>query len=176
MSRRTVGSIATELSQQASHSIDPREIQEATEKEYLRELRWCVEHAQKKEPCRENCPKECADREKLDGDFFIECILKKEKLLENVLRNYFIPRTTCPEPFYDRTVYKFNAASQQIEFIWVVPDKDTCETFKENKLHIVPAERELLQNVLNFYDGTLYRMMKKFNNENMAPGCALKEK
>lgn len=176
MTRKTVGAIVSDFAQKSPDALDPQEIQRASEREYLRELRWCVGHALKEEACIKSCTKECKDRDKLEGDFFVEVILKKEKLLANTLRNYFIARKTCPKPFYDQTVYRYKAESGDISLEWVVPDYDSAETFKENRAIIVPEERELLKYVLAYYDGTLYRMMKEFNNEHMAQGCALKEK
>ena len=171
-----MGAIASEL-QQSDHSvINPQEIQRAQEKEYLDNLVWCANHARKKVDCSA-IPghDECIKREALDGDFFIVGLIKKEKLLENVVRNYFVPTKACPTPHYDQVLYKFDSAKESIEFIWVVPDKETCLTFKENKDIIVPAERGLLKFILEYYDGTLFRLCKKFNGETMKPGVALEQ-
>lgn len=176
VSKRTMGSVISDLSQKAPDSLDPIEIQRATEKEYLNELIWCIKHAQKKASCRDTCDKDCVNRTAFDGDFFVECLLKKEKVLANTLRNYFVPRRTCPAPHFDQTVYKYNSGLDDVEFLWVVPDQETCEIFRENKNIIVPAERDLLKNVLAYYDGTLFMMMKKFNGEKMQAGVELKEK
>lgn len=176
MSQKTVGSHVLDLSSKTPDSLDPIEIQRATEQEYIKELIWCIKHAQKKSSCRDECDKECANRTALDGDFFIECLTKKEKILENTLRNYFIPRKSCPTPHFDQTVYRYDKNKDDVEFLWVVPDKDTCETFHQNKNKIVPAEQDLLRNVLAYYDGTLFRMMKQFNGETEFAGNALKEK
>lgn len=172
---KTAGSIVSELSQKTPDSLDPIEIQRATEKEYINELTWCIKHAQKKTMCRDTCDKDCANRSSLDGDFFIEALTKKEKILENTLRNYFIPRRSCPTPHFDQTVYRYNSKSDDVEFLWVVPDKDTCETFHQNKNKIVPAEQDLLRNVLAYYDGTLFNMMKQLNGETHFAGNALKD-
>lgn len=178
MKRQTVGKIASDLQQKVPDTLNPREIQQATEKEYLDNLAWCVDHAKKRVLCDENkgCTQECKKKESFDSDFFIECITKKEPKLENVLRNYFIPRNSCPTPFFDQTVYKYNAQADQIEFLWVVPDKETAEIFKENKEKIVPEERCLLEQVMKYYDGTLFQLAKKFNGETVYRGGALKEK
>lgn len=175
--KQTVGSIASGLlSKHDTHNLNPQEIQRAQEKEYLDNLVWCAQHAQKKTDCSkiENHD-QCKDRVALEGDFFIAALLKKEKFLENVLRNYFVATKSCPTPTYDQTVYRFNSQKGDIEFIWVIPDRETCLTFKENVAQIVPAEHALLQNILEFYNGSLYRKMKKFNGEEMALGGTLKE-
>lgn len=177
MSYKTVGSIVSDLSQKQPDSLDPIEIQRATEKEYLDELVWCVEHAQKKVPCdpEKKCPKGCEDRAGLDGNFFIEALTKKEKILANTLRNYFCARQSCPTPHFDQTVYRYNKEKEEVEFLWVVPDQETCEIFRENITKIVPNERALLKNVLEYYDGTLFRKAKEFNGETMKAGVTLEE-
>jgi len=170
----TVGAIASELLAKHDQALNPQEVQQAQEKEYLANLEWAVRHAQKTISCK-SIPghDECKSRDRLEGSFFISVLLKKEKLLENVLRNYFIPTKSCPTPTYDQTIYRYDDAKDSIEFVWVVPDRETCEIFRENITIIVPAERALLQCILNFYDGTYYKMMKKFNGEKMSLGIAL---
>ena len=111
----------------------------------------------------------------MDGDFYIACLLKKEKLLQNVLRNYFVPTLACPTPHFDQTVYKFNANKEDLQFLWVVPDQETCEVFLENKEKIVPEEQALLKYVLEYYDGTLFNMAKKLNGESQFAGSALEK-
>jgi len=171
---KTTGQIASELLKNHTNPISPIEVQAAQEKEYLDNLLWAVQHAQKKVSCDSiKGHDECKKRSSLDGDFYISVLLKKEKLLENVLRNYFIPTKVCPTPGYDQTVYKYDNKKETIELLWVVPDKETCEIFRENFMIIVPGERGLLKYVLDFYDGTLFRLCKKLNGEKMSRGVAL---
>lgn len=171
---KTVGEISSDLLSKHTGTINPQDVQKAQEEEYLRSLEWAVRHAQKKVDCSDiDGHLECKNRHSIDTSFFITVILKKEKLLENVLRNYFIPTITCPTPTYDQTLYRYDHLKETIEFIWVIPDKETCLTFKENISIIVPEERGLLKNILEFYDGTLYRKMKEFNGEKMQQGIEL---
>lgn len=174
MTKKTVGHIASDLQLKTPDSNDPIEIQRATEREYIDNLEWCVKHALKKVDCSSiKGHEECKNRESLDGDFFVASLIKKEKLLQNVIRNYFVPTKTCPTPTYDQTLYRYNHRKEQLEFLWVVPDRDTCETLHENKDIVVPAERELLSFILDFYDGTLLRKCKKFNGESKYAGVLL---
>lgn len=110
---------------------------------------------------------ECVDRLKAQfiSDFYLVVITKKEKLLENVLRNYFTGRLSCPTPDYDQTVYRFDRKKEVLEFLWVVPSKDTCLSLKNNALEVHPEERQLLQFVLDFADGSLFRKAKELNGE-----------
>ena len=174
--KQTVGSVASELSPKTPDSLDPIEIQRATEQEYLDNLIWCVKHAQKKLDCSSiEGHQACRDRPAMDGDFYIAALLKKEKLLANVLRNYFVPTLACPTPHFDQTVFKYNAQKEDVEFLWVVPDQETCEIFRENKDKIVPKERGLLRFVLEYYDGTLFNIAKKLNGESHFAGSVLEK-
>src|SRR3990167_7176702 len=53
------------------------------------------------------------------GDFYIVVETKKEPKMQNVIRNYFFSRQTCPTPIYDEAVYRYNAKDEAIEFLWV---------------------------------------------------------
>lgn len=99
------------------------------------------------------------------GDFFVVVETKKERLLKNVIRNYFFTRTTCPTPQYDQTVYKYHRNTGTIEYIWTVPAKDMCLYYKRNPLMISNEERDLRDFVFAFYDNTLLKIAKKLNNE-----------
>ena len=174
MTKETAGTLAAQALKSDSGLINPQEIQRAQEKEYLDNLVWSVQHALKKVDCSAIEGHDiCKDRHAFEGDFFIESLIKKEKVLHNVLRNYFMPRKSCPTPAYDQTVYRWNSVKQDIEYIWTVPDKETCLTLYQNKDIVVPAEQGLLKMVVKFYDGSLYRLMKKFNKEKMQTGIIL---
>lgn len=148
---KTVGEVALELQAKDDGKVTPRE--QATEhlREYKSSLSECVSNSEKKFG--------------LDTNFFIVVITKKEPLLENVLRNYFIGRTTCPSPDYDQAVHHFHAKSGDLELIWVIPSRDTCYFMLDNALTIPHEQKELLSYVIEFKDGTLFKVMKKLNNE-----------
>jgi hypothetical protein len=172
--KQTVGKIASDLMLKTPYSNDPIEIQRATEREYLENLEWCVKHALKQVDCSSIAGHdECKNRAALEGDFYVAALLKKEKLLQNVLRNYFVATKSCPTPTFDQTIYKYNSKKEAIEFLWVVPDQETALTLKENKQIVVAEERGLLQFVLDYYDGNLHRICKKLNGETMDAGSML---
>lgn len=109
-------------------------------------------------------------RKKYETDFYIVMNLKREKLLDlsGVLQ---APRTiselkrSCPTPFYDQSVWRYHYFKEALEYLWTVPDKDTCEYYKYHALQVVPEERELLNYVLSYYDGTLLNRAKQLNGE-----------
>ncbi len=110
---------------------------------------------------------ECVEKHKKEyvGDFYVVVITKKERLMENVLRNYFFARHSCPTPDYDQTVYRYDRKHDAIDFMWVIPSKDTCEYLRLNALQVPESERTLLKFVLEFYDDTLMLLAKKLNGE-----------
>lgn len=145
----TVGKIATDLAAQDTHAQSPIELERAMHKDYEENIQQCIERGKKEHP----------------GDFYIVVITKKERLLQNVLRHYYLHRATCPTPEYDQTVYKYFREHDAHQFLWVVPDKITCEMMRDNALQVPDPERDLLRFVLDFYDDTLMKLSKKLNGE-----------
>jgi hypothetical protein len=145
----TIGKIATELAAQDTHAQSPIELEREMHKEYEENIHQCIERGKQEHP----------------GDFFLVVLTKKERLLPNVLRHYYLHRATCPTPDYDQTVYRYFRQHDAHEFLWVVPDKYTCEGLRDNALHVNELERDLLRFVLDFYDDTLMKLSKKLNGE-----------
>lgn len=173
----SIGQIATDLKNKDHGLADPREIQQATEKEYLDNLIWAIHHAQKKIDCSNIADHDmCKSRDAFDRDFYIVALLKKEKLLDNVLRNYFIPTISCPTPHFDQTVYKYDSKKENIEHLWTIPDEETSLIFLENKDKIVPEEQQLLSYILKYFNGDLFKLCKRLNGETQFAGSALKGK
>ncbi len=110
---------------------------------------------------------QCVDRGKADytGDFYIVVITKRERLMPNVMRQYFFHRLSCPTPDYDQTLYKYNRKDDQIEFVWVVPAKPVVEEMRDNRTQMDLSLQELLKFVLDFCDGTLDQKARSLNNE-----------
>lgn len=150
MPDETVGKVSQKLLQQEPDTRDPIELEREMHKDYKSNLLSCVERAVSHYP---------------DRDLYIIVDTKKERLLTNVIRNYFFYRLSCPTPNYDQTVYKYYYLKQTIEFLWVIPSRDTCILLQENMLHIAPEEQELLRFVMDFNDGTLLKIAKRLNGE-----------
>lgn len=158
--KKTVGAIASELQQKTPETRDPIEIQREVHKDYIDNLKIAVDRGLLT----------------MKHDFYVTVIVKKEKLLENVLRNYFAERSTCPTPDHDQSVYKYHYDSGNLEYLWTIPDIQTCEVFLRNVHLIVPEEQLLLEFVLNFYNGELMRLCRKLNGENIETGIVLEGK
>jgi hypothetical protein len=109
----------------------------------------------------------CAERGKKEytGDFYIVVITKQEKIMRNVIRNYFLVRHSCPTPDNDQIVYRYEKGNSEIKFLWAIPNRHTVGYLIHNALLLPPEEKQLLDFVLKFKDGSLLRLSKQLNNE-----------
>lgn len=148
--REKLGKISSDLLQKDSETRDPIELERAMHKDYESEIWKCIEQHKLIFPHK---------------SFFVVVLTKKERLMQNVLRNYFFARESCPTPEWDQTVYRYDPNGEKIEFLWVIPSKDTCELFKYHILEIVPEEKELLRFILEYEDGTLLQQARNLNKE-----------
>ena len=77
--RVTVGKVATDLAKQDTVAQSPIELEREIHKEYEQNFFDCAERGKKH----------------YRGDFFVVVLTKKERLLPNVLRHYFLHRNSC---------------------------------------------------------------------------------
>lgn len=149
VARETVGKISQDLSLKAPETRSPIEQMRESLTDYDKNIWECVERGKKD----------------MQGDFFIEVITKQEPLMPNVIRNYFSFRHSCPTPNYDQAVYKFTLKNDQIFFLWVIPSRGICHLLLDNRLSVPPEEYGLLEFVMRFESGDLFKLCKKLNNE-----------
>lgn len=150
---KTAGKVALELQAKQDGKVTPNEQAKEQLGEYQSGLAECVKEHEKVFGVQSN--------------FFVVVITKKEPLLENVLRNYFISRKSCPGPDYDQAVYHFHGKTGDLELVWVVPSRDTCFYMIRNILTLPKEQKILLSYVIEFRDGTLFKVMKKLNGEKL---------
>lgn len=149
MKKETIGKVATDLMAQQTHEVSAIEQMRESLSDYEKNVWECVDRCKKEFP----------------GDFYIVVITKNEKLLPNVLRNFFYGRLSCPTPDYDQTVYKYKRKDNQVIFMWVIPSRTASFHLKEHALEVDRQERELLKFVMAFDDGTLFKLAKELNGE-----------
>lgn len=148
--RKTVGQISSEL---IVNGMDNTHSAEEQMREQLNDYELNINESIRK------------GKSEYTSDFFVVVLTKKERLMKNVLRNYFITRITCPTPEYDQAVYRYDRKKESVDFLWVVPSKHTCEMYKKYTLEVPKEEYELLRFVLDFEDGTLFKQALLFNKE-----------
>ena len=144
-----MGQIHLDLTEKEIQDVSPIDVEREAHKDYEKNLYEAIDRGKKS----------------YDGDFFIVILTKKERLLDRVIRNFFFVRASCPTPEYDQTVYHFHRKSDKIEFLWVLPSKDTCYTFLHNINKIAHEERDLLKFILKDKSGELLALSKKLNGE-----------
>lgn len=147
--RDTVGKISSELLQKDIGPVSVIDQQREMQKDYIDNLIQCVERNTKEFP----------------GDFFVVVETKTEKLMPNVMRNYFFARWTCPTPTYDQSIFKYNKKDERIEYIWTLPSKDACYSIRNNLATLADDEQQLASFVFDFFDGTLLRKAQELNHE-----------
>lgn len=152
--KKTVGKAALELASQADNKHTVIDQMEENLTDYEKEVIDCAERGLKV----------------YDDDFFVVVLTKKERLFDNIFRNYFLHRKSCPTPEYDQTVFRVNHKSADVELIWVLPDKETCIVYLRDALLVHPEEKQLLNYIIAFSDGTLDQLARKLNKE---PGTSL---
>ena len=61
--------------------------------------------------------------------FYLVVITKAERLLPNVIRNFFLYRKSRPIPDYDTALYYYDRKAENITFVWQVPNEATVDYF-----------------------------------------------
>lgn len=151
--RKTIGELSQELSDKTPDTLDPIELQREIQGDsYEAQFLECMSRAM----------------EKYHKDFYIVTINQKFRLFSNVTRTYFIDRLSCPTPDFDQNVYRIDRKTGRIEFLWSVPDKDTCLEIYNDPLSVPESHYELRKFVFEFYDGTLLNQARKLNKEEEA--------
>lgn len=152
--KENVGKYSYEL-QQKDEKINPVDLQRA------------VHEGNESDDSYENQVRLAAERglKELDGDFYIVVLFKKERLMVNVVRQYFFPRKTCPRPEYDQVVYRYYRDSHSLKFMWVIPDKTSCETLPSHKNFLPADQKEFLKYIIDFNEGKLDQLSNQLNEE-----------
>lgn len=152
--KKSVGGAALELQKKQDEKINPIDLQReihkgsASNESFEGQIRICVERGKKM----------------YDKDFYIVVLFKKERLLKNVVRQYFFPRKTCPFPDYDQVVYKYSKNPENLEFLWVVPDKQSTIDLALMKHQLSKEQSELVRFVEDFNNGKLDQLSNRLNN------------
>lgn len=147
----TVGKHAYDLLLKQPETNDPIELQRAMQEEYFSYLMECID----------------ANKKFYPGPFFVVVLTKNERLMPNVFRNYFYARQSCPTPDYDQTVFRFTPKDDVLEYMWTIPSRDASIHLKMHALEVAEEEKDLLKYVLEFADGTLFKLALHYNNEHV---------
>ncbi len=150
---KSVGSYSYELQQKADEKINPIELQReihkgsASDDSYENQVMIAVERG----------------RKEFDGDFFVVVLFKKERIMQNVVRQYFFPRRSCPTPEYDQVVYRYFHKDDKLDFLWVIPDKASTIELPLIKFQLPPEQQAFISYIEDFNSGKLDRLCEKLN-------------
>jgi len=152
MKKKTIGQEVHDILEKEAKNgpevIDVEDLEREAHKDYEKEVFVAIERG----------------KAAFHGDFYVEVQSRKERsLAERVVRNQFFIKQECPTPQYDQTLYKYHRKDERIEFLWVLPDKNTYNLFKLNALTIHPDQKELLGYILADSAGELEQRAKKLN-------------
>jgi len=153
-SRKTVGALSREAACKTQDTTDPVELARQNMKDYVDNLFGCV-----------NTHKKMFDDQ---PGFYVCVITKQEPLMKNVFRNYFAGTRACPTPDFDQAIYRYDKQDDKIEFLWALPHEAACKSYRDHALQVIEEEKELLSDILDFYDGTLLRLAMTLNGETAA--------
>ncbi len=152
--RKTVGALSQELAAQQLDTRDPIQLERAMQKDYLKNVLECIARS------KANFP----------DDFYVVVLTKREHLMQNVCRLYYVARQSCPTPNYDQAVFRYHGKDDKLEYIWTIPDRETCFTYLSQALMVAPEERQLLNFILDFKSGELAKRAIKLNGEEIPLG------
>lgn len=105
--------------------------------------------------------------QKYEGDFFVEVTTIKQGILKMVIYNKFVNRISCPTPTYDQAVFHYHRKEEHLEFLWILPSKDTYNMMIDRWMDIPEEEKGLLQFVLDDSAGMLLVRSKVLNGESL---------
>lgn len=151
--KKTVGAFSYEMQQRPDDKINPIDLQRqihqgnSNEDSFENQVRLAVTRG------------ECD----LEGDFYVVVLFKKERLLKNVVRQYFFPRKSCPTPEYDQIVYHYFPKEEKLEFLWVVPDKQSTIDLPLMAKDLPLEQQELIQFSRDFNSGKLDKLCERLN-------------
>lgn len=153
LSRKTAGEHALELQKKTDEKINSIDLEREMHKGINEDVSF------------EDQVRIAVDRGKEDfeGDFFVVVLFKKERLLKNIIRQYFFPRESCPTPQYDQVVYHYFRKDHKIDLVWVVSDKQTVIDMVMIGDMLPKEQQDLVKYACDFNSGELDKLCDRLN-------------
>lgn len=98
-------------------------------------------------------------------DGFIQLLTVKDKFIKTRVTLKFVARYSCPDPWFEETVWYYDHKNDELERLWTLPDPETCKLYIEHQNNIVPEEQQLLQHILDCKNGKLDQLARWYNGE-----------
>ena len=138
---QTVGAAALELAKKGDEKQSLIDTQREMQKNYINELITAAKNGEKQ-----------FGRSRA---FYVCVQTRRERLLQNVIRNQFYARQTRPFPAYDLALYHYDPKDEKLSFVWTIPDKDTVDMMSEPGYIPNRGEEQLFGFVTSFKKGCL---------------------
>lgn len=122
------------------------------------------------------------------GDIYIICVPKAEVIPEEIhkmmvsdfiiangrepvdgevtrfnFKNRLITKETCPSPAFDQTLFVWKKSEDKLVLLWTLLSKEHCEEMRDDAMNVAPEWKENLKYVIDYYDGTLAKMVLELN-------------
>lgn len=147
--KKTVGEEALSLSSAPDQEVNSVDLEREMHSDFEEELEEAIRRG----------------KQQFAGVFYVVVLLKKERLLQNVIRQYFFPRKSCPTPEFDQCVYRYDPDGRELQFLWTVPDWGTVEKLVTFYHCVCDEQKDLADFCCMFKRGDLERMAKTLNLE-----------
>ncbi len=98
-----------------------------------------------------------------DKDFYVVMVINADRMLKQPKFQLLPPRFSCPTPVYKQTVWKYHAASHDLEYLWNIPSKQRYEDIIKNMGHYLsdPKWKHQAETVGHMESGALLNWVKK---------------
>ena len=99
-------------------------------------------------------------------DFYIVLITIVDKVLRQP-RIICLARKSCPTPVYKQSVWKYKSTSDELEFLWSIPDAILYYYILNNQMKYIHDKEtaELAKFVILMENGELLKWVKRENGE-----------
>lgn len=112
---------------------------------------------------RDQCIQDTVKKWKHDFYIIIQYLPKKKQEQKGVQIN-IAALEAIPTPTYDTTLFKYHYGTQKLELLWSLPAEQYARNLYANKEAVLPEDYPLLEQVVNYYDGTLFKMIADWEN------------
>jgi len=109
------------------------------------------------------CIEQTRARWKKDFFVIIQSLPKKKAEVPGVQIN-IAALEALPTPIFDTDMFFYEYETGELELIWSLPSEQYALNMYQNIEKVHPDDWPLLQHVVNYYDGTLFKMIAEWEN------------
>lgn len=104
-------------------------------------------------------------RKKWAHDFFIIVqYLPKRKQEQQGIQINVAALEAIPTPTFDTTLFKYSYETESLDMLWTLPNEHYAINLYQNREHVAPEDYAILDQVIKYYDGTIFKMIAEWEN------------